>query len=319
MSNYVLAIIAVLAVMMGMAQAQSVTNGDVESGEWATAQALGGGLTMDTASRDTATVHVGSASMKLVSDTGAGSGPEGYAEMAGAWTTLAGVSNGETVALDMYINFPDVVPVGDSAWLMFLVDQDDNGEVAPGGKDSGSETDPAGAWSTSLTGSGFAAGEWHKITYIFQVNDSSGDGQIKVGALVRTLGDSNPAPFTVYVDDLRALPVAAPKVSFRASPASGYVPLIVTFNATIDSWPPATSIKWDFGDDTTSAEEDPTHTYTTGGEFTATLTVNNAEGIGTATTTINTNALFLAPLGFTVGLGALIALGAAGARCIRRK
>lgn len=39
-----------------------------------------------------------------------------------------------------------------------------------------------------------------------------------------------------------------------------------------------TSWTWDFGDGTTSSEQDPTHRYTDDGEFTVRLTVEDAEG-----------------------------------------
>ena len=56
---------------------------------------------------------------------------------------------------------------------------------------------------------------------------------------------------------------------FDATPRSGIVPLTVEFsNQTMGN---ATSWVWDFGDGTTSTLPDPTHTYTTRGNFTVTL------------------------------------------------
>jgi hypothetical protein len=42
-----------------------------------------------------------------------------------------------------------------------------------------------------------------------------------------------------------------------------------------------TSWSWDFGDEGTSAEQNPTHIYETAGTYTVTLTVSNAGGEGT--------------------------------------
>lgn len=73
--------------------------------------------------------------------------------------------------------------------------------------------------------------------------------------------------------------------SFTASPASGPAPLSVTFTDTStggpDSW------YWDFGDNTTSIEQSPSHTFQTTGSYTVRLTVRNSNGESdTATRTI---------------------------------
>ncbi len=46
----------------------------------------------------------------------------------------------------------------------------------------------------------------------------------------------------------------------------------------------ATEYLWDFGDDSTSTEENPVHIYDSVGEFTITLTVKNEDGVETAWT-----------------------------------
>ena len=46
-----------------------------------------------------------------------------------------------------------------------------------------------------------------------------------------------------------------------------------------------TSWEWDFGDTNTSDEQDPTHTYTSGGTYTVTLTVSNDDGSNSITYT----------------------------------
>ncbi|WP_410507017.1 PKD domain-containing protein [Methanosarcina hadiensis] len=69
--------------------------------------------------------------------------------------------------------------------------------------------------------------------------------------------------------------------AFSASPASGPVPLSVSFidNSTgsPDSW------TWAFGDGNTSTEKNPIHVYDRTGQFTVSLTVNNSGNTSTET------------------------------------
>ncbi|MEC9475411.1 MAG: HYR domain-containing protein [Planctomycetota bacterium] len=68
----------------------------------------------------------------------------------------------------------------------------------------------------------------------------------------------------------------APVASFDATPTSGTYDLEVVFTDTstgdIDSY------LWDFGDGTTSTEQDPSHTYTESGEYAVSLTVTGPVG-----------------------------------------
>lgn len=69
-----------------------------------------------------------------------------------------------------------------------------------------------------------------------------------------------------------------PVAEFDATPKSGCVPLNVAFTdlSTGDS---LISWDWDFGDGGTSTEQHPTHTYTTAGSFTVSLTVTDNAGL----------------------------------------
>ncbi len=67
-----------------------------------------------------------------------------------------------------------------------------------------------------------------------------------------------------------------PVVSFIANETSGIAPLPVTFGG--DATRPQTSWLWDFGDGTTSTEQNPVHIYNEAGIFTVTLTATNACG-----------------------------------------
>jgi len=74
------------------------------------------------------------------------------------------------------------------------------------------------------------------------------------------------------------VPAAKPTADFDYSPATPDVGDVITFEdkssavapATIETW------AWDFGDDSTSTLQDPTHTYTTMGTYTVSLTVTDS-------------------------------------------
>jgi PKD repeat protein len=70
-----------------------------------------------------------------------------------------------------------------------------------------------------------------------------------------------------------------PAADFEASPTTGDAPLEVTFTDLSANAP--TEWAWDFGDAGTSTEQDPTHTYTTVGSFTVSLTATNVAGSDT--------------------------------------
>ena len=73
--------------------------------------------------------------------------------------------------------------------------------------------------------------------------------------------------------------------NFTAAPTGGLAPLTVTF--TDHSLPgpsgPITGWAWDFGDSGTSSLQNPTHTYTTPGNYTVTLIVTGTSPDGTST------------------------------------
>ena len=77
------------------------------------------------------------------------------------------------------------------------------------------------------------------------------------------------------------VPAAAPVVDFSASPASGTAPLSVVFaNSTTGA---VTSWVWDFGDNTTSTAQNPTHIYSTPGSYKPVLTATGPGGSASKT------------------------------------
>ena len=75
-------------------------------------------------------------------------------------------------------------------------------------------------------------------------------------------------------------------LSFSANKTSGTVPLAVAFT---DASTGAGSWAWNFGDGTTSTEQNPVHKFTTAGTFTVTLTVTNDGGSNSKSMTITVN------------------------------
>lgn len=73
--------------------------------------------------------------------------------------------------------------------------------------------------------------------------------------------------------------VSSPVASFISAETSGSVPFTVQFADSSANSP--TSWVWSFGDGGTSAEQNPSHTYTADGSYTVTLTATNAAGSDT--------------------------------------
>ncbi|MBB2914603.1 glucose/arabinose dehydrogenase/PKD repeat protein [Streptosporangium becharense] len=99
-------------------------------------------------------------------------------------------------------------------------------------------------------------------------------------------GDANSALYRFeYIKDRDRSPVAVAK----ADKTSGKTPLTVKFSSAGSADPEggALTYAWDFGDGTTSTDPNPTKTYTTEGEYSATLTVRDPQGnSGTASVVI---------------------------------
>ena len=76
-------------------------------------------------------------------------------------------------------------------------------------------------------------------------------------------------------------PVLPPDASPVADPAGGGAPLLVTFANTSEGT--VTTWEWDFGDGSSSAEQDPTHEYTKAGSYIVRLTVSGPAGSDAAT------------------------------------
>ena len=80
-----------------------------------------------------------------------------------------------------------------------------------------------------------------------------------------------------------AAAASAPAANFTANTTNGYAPLTVQFNDTSTGNP--TSWNWNFGDNTTSTLQNPTHTYNAVGAYTVTLNATNSIGSNKLTKT----------------------------------
>ena len=124
-------------------------------------------------------------------------------------------------------------------------------------------------------------------------------GTYTVTLTVTNSGGSDIVTKTGYVT---VSAVSAPVVSFTSNITSGTVPLTVVFNDTSTNSP--TSWSWTFGDGYTSSSENPTHTYTTAGTYTVSLTATNYGGSNSATGTgfITVNAMTEPVASFTANV-----------------
>jgi PKD repeat protein len=82
-------------------------------------------------------------------------------------------------------------------------------------------------------------------------------------------------------DYILVQPLSPPVASFNGTPLFGKVPLTVVFNDTSSGSP--IGWNWDFGDGTTSAEQDPVHEYGAAGNYTVSLQATNEDGTDTET------------------------------------
>ena len=108
-------------------------------------------------------------------------------------------------------------------------------------------------------------------------------GTYKVTLMVSSEYGSASATGTIKVLGGSAIPDSSLNVQFTATPMVGRAPLEVQFT---DSSPGATSWNWDFGDGTTSSNQNPLHLYTNAGTYRVTLTVKIGDTVESATKTI---------------------------------
>src|SRR3954470_1245405 len=100
------------------------------------------------------------------------------------------------------------------------------------------------------------------------------DGQLFAWEGYAFRAPDDPMKYAVFVFDVVNGP---PNPTFTATPSSGSAPLPVQFGDT--TYGAVTSRVWNFGDGSPiSTATNPLHTYAAAGQYTASLTVSNANG-----------------------------------------
>jgi len=98
-----------------------------------------------------------------------------------------------------------------------------------------------------------------------------------------TLKASNPSLSNTATKRAYITVLNIPRADFAADKTRGGTPMTVKFSDASMGSP--TAWKWDFGDGVTSVDQNPTHTYTTLGIYTVTLTASNTNGQDTTSKT----------------------------------
>ncbi len=89
-----------------------------------------------------------------------------------------------------------------------------------------------------------------------------------------------------YSNEVSARENLPPQALASSSVSSGHAPLAVSFQGSgTDQDGTIVSYSWDFGDGTSSTLQNPSHTYSSAGSFTARLTVTDNDG-ATASATV---------------------------------
>jgi len=138
-------------------------------------------------------------------------------------------------------------------------------------------------------------------TKIYVANSGDSDNLGSTASVIDTVTDRvistvntgfSPTAFGQFIGPLPAQP-DYPAANFSSNLTSGYAPLSVQFtdfSKNADGW------NWNFGDKSTSTQQNPAHTFPRAGNYNVTLTVNNKNGTDSKIATITV----LAQPGFSV-------------------
>jgi PKD repeat protein len=114
---------------------------------------------------------------------------------------------------------------------------------------------------------------------VFEMNGTGKDPGLPSGTDPVVSSPVPPVSGPSGTDPPVALPNQAPTAAATATPTSGNVPLSVQFSGSAtDSDGQIAKYVWDFGDGVLIRNQNPAHTYTNAGDFTATLTVTDDGG-----------------------------------------
>jgi len=143
------------------------------------------------------------------------------------------------------------------------------------------EANPERVWTLQvLSKNEEALLEWDPATLpadiAFILSAAGSEYDMKEVASVSLAKSTSYVPVTIQA---RYSQAASPVANFTANRTSGITPLTIQFTDTSTGGP--ASWLWDFGDGNTSTDRNPTHTYTTPGNYTVNLTVSAASGSDT--------------------------------------
>lgn len=124
-------------------------------------------------------------------------------------------------------------------------------------------------------------GDGNRSTVQNPVHEYSSAGNYPVTLIVANNRGSNSIQKVNYITAL----AQPPSSNFCSNITGGNIPLTVQFN-DISAGSPA-SWNWNFGDGTSSTEQNPMHTYFSAGTYNVKLVVSNADGNTSNTATIN--------------------------------
>ena len=134
------------------------------------------------------------------------------------------------------------------------------------------------SWSDGGAGGSFSDPTAQTPTYTAPVNAS---GQNLTITLTVTVTVTGTYPLTKKGTASLTVEALAPVAGFSGTPTSGQAPLAVNFTDACTNNP--TSWSWTFGDGGTDTAQNPSHSYTKGGNFTVALTATDAGGSDTCT------------------------------------
>ncbi|KAA3661319.1 MAG: PKD domain-containing protein, partial [Calditrichaeota bacterium] len=149
---------------------------------------------------------------------------------------------------------------------------------------SGSATDPEDGNLNASTAEWRVAGPGIPVNYVIASGTFSGSGQApSTGNYSITLEvqDSQGLSATTTTSfTVGGSPNTPPTAVASATPTSGEAPLLVNFTGSnsSDSDGSITSYSWNFGDGNNATTANPSHTYSSAGNYTATLTVTDDDG-----------------------------------------
>jgi PKD repeat protein len=155
-----------------------------------------------------------------------------------------------------------------------------------------------------------------------------------VGSAIHTFASAPTSPVIVVVQELSSNSLAKiketgfliPTGSFAFSPNTPTSGQILSFTATGSGGQPPYTYAWDFGDGAKTTGSSATHSYSTSGNYTVTLTVTDYWGhkftstqavtVTSASTTTNSNAFYEEVGG---GIAAVVVAAIAGLLIVRRR